>query len=179
MSVKVDVGSLSTVILAIKNLRVTAAAAQREAVLAAGPKALDRVKENVSARKYSLADLAGLDHPYARRHVAIQTSTLGGRYRTKPYLIHTRSGDLRRGIRGSTVGGAYQIEATGPHARFVIGATTRSNMLRRDVLVDTFNEDGTRRVILREIARVLGQRLRSQATIRGTPRAKHPSATEV
>jgi len=179
VSVSIDVGSLSTVVLALKNLRVTAARARRESVLAAGPKALDRVKANVSGRKYSLADLARMDHPYARRHGGIDTAALGGRYQQKPYIVHTRSGDLRRGIRGSTVGDAYQIEATGLHARFVIGATTRSTMLRRDVLVDTFNEDGTRRVILREIARVLGQRLRTQATIRGTPRAKHPSATEV
>lgn len=173
---QVDTGSLRTSVLAIGNLAADVKRAQRESVTAAGSAALDRVKRNVSARKYSLADLAGMDHPYARRHGVIQRSVLGGRYQSKPYLVHTRSGQMKYGIRGGVRGGAYEIEATGRHAEFVIKGTRR--MLRRDVLVDTFNEDGTRRVILREIARVLGQRLRTQATIRGTPRNKHPSATE-
>ena len=173
---QVDVGSLRTSIESIGNLRTDAKRAQRESVIAAGEKSLGRVKANVSARKYSLADLAGLDHPYARRHGAIRKGVLGGRYQYKPYLVHSRTGQMKDGIRGRVRQGAYEIEATGQHAKYVIGGTRR--MLRRDVLVDTFNEEGTRRVVLKEIARILGQKLRTQATIRGTPRNKHPSATE-
>lgn len=173
---EVDVGSLRTSVLAIRNQRADVKRAQRQSVVAAGAKALERVKRNVSARKYSLTDLAAKDHPYARRHGRIQRSVLGGRYQQKPYLVHTRTGQMKYGIRGGVRSGAYEVEATGQHARSVIQGT--KVMLRRDVLVDTFNEDGTRRVILREIARVLGQELRTQATIRGTPRNKHPSATE-
>lgn len=174
---EVDIGSLRTTVMAMRNQRIAVAAAKRESTEKGGERALDRVKRNVSARKYSLSDLAQMGHPYARKHGGIQSSVLGGRYRYKPYLVHTRSGQLRSGIKGYVAGGAYNIAATGQHARFVIGGT--QHMLRRDVLVDTFNEDGTRRVILREIARVLGQKLRTQATIRGTPRNQHPSATEV
>lgn len=173
---EVDVGALRTSVLAIRNQRADVKRAQAESVTAAGRKALERVRRNVSARKYSLADLARMDHPYARRHGLIRRSVLGGRYRTKPYLVHTRTGQMKYGIRGGVRSGAYEIEATGRHATLVIKGTRL--MLRRDVLVDTFNEDGTRRVILREIARVLGQRLRTQATIRGAPRNLHPSATE-
>jgi len=173
----VDVGSISTAVLSIRNLRADLAKAKSESTRLAGEAALERVKKNVSARKYSLTDLARMDHPYARRHGAIRKGVLGGRYVHKPYLVHTRSGLMKAGIRGRvTQGGAYEIEATGQHARLVIRGTDL--MLRRDILVDTFNENGTRRVILREIARVLGQRLRTQATIRGTPRNQHPSATE-
>lgn len=174
---QVDVGSLRTCILALGNLGADVHKAQKQAVVAAGEKSLDRVKKNVSAKKYSLADLAGMGHPYARKHGAIRKGVLGGRYQYKPYLVHTRTGQMKDGIRGRIRNGAYEIEATGRHAKFVIGGT--QHMLRRDVLVDTFNEDGTRKVVLREIARVLGQKLRTQATIRGTPRNKHPSGTEV
>lgn len=174
--VRVDVGNLSTVILALRRLGTTAKDVQRQCVTAGGEAALKRVHANVSAKKYSLADLAARDHPYARRHGTIQKSVLGGRYMTRPYQIHERSGQLKQGIIGRTTNVAYEIEATGQHARFVIGGTR--HMLRRDVLVDTFNEDGTRKVILQEIVKILGQKLRTQATVRGTPRNKHPSATE-
>lgn len=172
----VDVGNIKVAVDAIRNARVDVRKAREQSVKNAGEKALERVKANVSARKYSLTDLARKDHPYARRHGTIRKSVLGGRYQYKPYLVHTRTGQMKYGIRGGVRSGAYEIEATGQNAERVIKGT--GLMLRRDVLVDTFNEDGTRRVILREIARVLGQVLRTQATIRGAPRNKHPSATE-
>lgn len=180
-SFTVDMGATATTVLGLRNMLADVNEAKRKSVRAAGEIALKEVKRNVSQTKYSLDDLRRMDHPYARRHGKIRKSVLGGRYVQMPYLVHKgpgggRTGELLRGIRSRATANSFEIEATGQHAKFVLGGTRV--MLARDFLVDTLNQRSTQKRQLREIVRILGQELRTQATVRGAKHRTLPSKTE-
>jgi len=177
-------------------LRLTIAALEGVAVRAAAVRALGEaatvlhaeVRERVSLDDHSLTDLADLDHPYARRHGAINTSALG---HTPEWEVHTKpanargrsqTGDLLRATkvallpsaRGST-GEAWTVYFDldlAPHARYVVQGTP--NMLPRDVLWWTATDPAVQKAMMRAVVRVLGKELRSKAILRLTPSGGNP-----
>lgn len=178
-SMRVDPGTLKFTILAIGNARISLARASQAAVHAAGDVYKRAVKESISLTDHSLADLAALDHPYARRHRVIQThrlghSTLGGRIASAASLVHRQSGKMRRALRGRMVRygkrAAYEVDfdsAIAPHAESVLLGTPR--MLPRYPLWDTAIAPLTLREMRMAVVRELGAKLRSQAIVRFVP----------
>jgi len=123
---------------------------------------------NISLTDHSPLSLAALDHPYARRHGAIQIHT------DKPYQVHTQSGAMLRALRkmlqpsGPGTGGAvfriwFDLSAA-PHAEYVVQGTKR--MLQRDVLWDTATDREVRRRMMQEYVRFIGKEMRTKATVR-------------
>ncbi len=178
--VRIEVGNIRTLIYSMNQRYVSFSRALDRCVEAAGEVMLAEIRATASRREHSLDDLAKKDHPYARRHGAIRAGALGGAFVQRPYLVHVQSGALLRSIRGSFArpGGlpTYAVGTDHPHAASVIDGSR--HLLRRDFLVDTMNERRVQREILRAMVRVLGQELRTQATIRGVKHAVAPSQTE-
>ena len=69
----VEQESFRMTIIALGKASVDMKKAARLSAKAAGAVLLERVKSNASRTDHSAADLARLDHPYARRHVAIKS----------------------------------------------------------------------------------------------------------
>lgn len=178
-SLRVSASSLRFTIVSIGNVRVSLARASQAAIRAAGEGYRDAVKESISLTDHTLADLAALDHPYARRHGTILTnrlghSDLGGRVSNPANLVHRQTGRMVRGLRGALRGtgkrAVYEVwfdPMTAPHAEDVILGTRR--MLPRDPLWDTATAPRTVRDMRLAIVRELGLVLRSQAVIRFKP----------
>lgn len=175
-SFQVNPSSLRFTIVSLGNARVSLAKAGEASVLAAGRLYRRIVEENISLRDHTLADLAALDHPYARRHRTIRLhrgETRGGYIADGTSLVHSQSGDLRSTLRGRMVArgrlAAYEVDFTGdaPHADAVLLGTSR--MLPRDPLWQTAIAPQTIRDMRLEIVRTLGAKLRSQAVVRFTP----------
>lgn len=74
--------------------------ATRPGMQAGGEVLLRAVRRNASARDHTASDLAALDHPYARRHGAIQVGRLGGQHISRPHIVHRVGGGLLASIRG-------------------------------------------------------------------------------
>lgn len=178
-SLRVSAGSLRFTIHRIGNVRVSLARAAQGSIRAAGEAYRDAVRESISLTDHTLRDLADLDHPYARRHRAIQVqklghSNLGGRIGNPESLVHRQTGRMVKGLRGALRSGgrksAYEVwfdPMIAPHAEDVILGTTR--MLPRDPLWETATAPRIVRDMRLAIVRELGLVLRAQATIRFTP----------
>lgn len=65
-------GSYRLTILAMENTAVSMHAAAVVTAAAVGERGLELVKHNMSMKDHTLADLAAMDHPYARRHGSIK-----------------------------------------------------------------------------------------------------------
>jgi len=119
------------------------------------------VKRNISWHDHSLADLAALDHPYAKRHGDIYLHH-------PPYLVHTQSGQLLSSLFEKTEDAVFafgRLDASAivgndtsvaPHAQDVIFGT--SVMLPRDYL------EGSLQEYLPEAKGVLEKNLRDAVT---------------
>lgn len=167
-----DAGALRVTLLAMQGVRGGERAAARASVDAAGAVLRDILKQNVGLRDHSLADLAGMDHPYARRHGKISIHTKGTKAIGHPeFRVHSQSGDLLSAVRGtptsSAAGVGYRVgldAGAAPHAVFIVGGTRV--MMPRDVVWDTADAPDVRRRMMREIVRVLGKGLRSKGGVR-------------
>lgn len=132
----------------------------------AGGEALKKVvQKRIGLRDHTLADLARLDHPYARRHGTIQI------HRRKPWQVHRQDGEMYHALEGYplTLANQHGYEITfdyarAPHAEDVILGT--QVMLPRDVLWETARDDYTRKRMMRAIVRTLGKELRAQIGVR-------------
>jgi hypothetical protein len=179
-----DAGALRVVLRSMNTAQGTERKAASAAVLAAGRLLRDLVKQNISLRDHTLAELAALDHPYARRHGAIQIHQRGSKAIGNPAnRVHTQSGRMLGALRsGSTANGlGYRVEidtGAAPHAVFVIRGT--KVMLPRDVLWDTATAPDVRRRMMREVVRVFGKGFRTQGSVRfGAGGTGGPGATGV
>jgi hypothetical protein len=175
-SLQVNPSSLRFTIVSLGNAKVSLAKAGEASVLAAGRLYYNIVRENISLRDHSLADLAALDHPYAKRHRTIRLhrgDTRGGYIADGTSLVHRQSGDMRASLRGRLVArgrrAAYEVDFDGsaPNADDVLLGTPR--MLPRDPLWQTSIAPQTIRDMRLEIVRTLGAKLRSQAVVRFAP----------
>jgi hypothetical protein len=182
MPIRVTAGSLSTVFRAIDTSLASEKTAARLALDAAGRVLHAESRANIGLRDHSLAQLAALDHPYARRHGSIQSSKLGH----AGWLVHSQSGDLLNALKhapGTTPRGApaYSVwfdVAQAPHAAFVVRGTR--TMLGRDVLWETAQDAGTKKEMMRAIVTVLGKQLRTKSTVRfGTSGGPRRPSTRV
>lgn len=152
----------------------TTLASEREAAVqcvdAAGSFLHKQIRENISMRCHTLAQLAALDHPYAVRHGRIMIHRTGSKMLLHPeYRVHTQSGQLLGALRANpTHGGLGHMTwldaAAAPHAEAVVSGT--DVMLPRDVLWDTALAPAVQREMMRAIIRVLGKKLRTKASIR-------------
>ena len=144
---------------------------QDAAATALGSVAHQAIWKNVSRRDYTLQQLEQMDHPYATRHGTIQI------HPQAPYMIHTRSGKLRKSLdmklvrRGGRAGGGAQTYArvgfiNGPprYATLVVNGTRI--MLPRPVLVATATRHDVKLAMMRAVVTTLGKQMRTQAGIR-------------
>lgn len=160
--IRVDAGSVTLTATAIGRL----GSLESEAILVAMGEVLrDEIKANLSLTDHSLAALAALDHPYARRHGSIRTDLLDH----DGYLVHRQSGELLSALKAELLEpgdrfGVYLDPAIAEHATYVIEGT--SSMLPRDTLWTTAGDSEVQRKMMRAAVRVLGKQLRTQAAIR-------------
>jgi len=167
MSFAIQIGGFNATAKALDG--IAELAAEKLMVERAGQILHEEVKATISATDHSLADLAKLDHPYARRHGSIRI------HRAKPQTVHRQSGAMLSALRarpdrlmlfGSSVG-VYRVWfdlAAAPHARYVLQGTRK--MLARDVLWDTANDRRVVTKMRKAVIELLGKELRSKARIR-------------
>lgn len=159
-------------IIALGNANVSMKVAEEAAIKASGAVLLSRVHNHASRTDHTLAQLAAKDHPYAKRHPAILAGALGPDFVKRPYLVHTRSGDFKRAIRGKFTGRSasqsarYDVVAHPdvPWVRYVIQGTRK--MHGRDIIWQTALEPETKVAIMKVVVAVLGKGLRTQAAVR-------------
>ena len=143
---------------------------EKETLIAMAAVYEGEVRKNISRRDYTLADLAKMDHPYAKRHPKIQV------HPGLPPKIHIQSGDLVKSLdthmkrgRGG-LGGSHAVARVGfinnppEYARDVVFGTEK--MHGRQVLHWTAMESKTKRAMFRAAVNVLGPRFRTQASVR-------------
>ncbi len=169
--IKVHAGALRLTILEMKKTRVSEKSAATTAVAAAGAVFLHQVKKNIGLRDHSQEDLTDFDHPYARRHGAIQIHATGTTGLVTPeFRVHRQSDTLFNATRGKLVVGSnpsYRVEmdsGIAPHAPYIVSGTRV--MLQRDVLWDTALAPAVRKRMMKAVVRVLGKVLRTKSTLR-------------
>ena len=166
--VRVAAGSLQLTIAAMDTTNVSAAFAAMTAMERAAEVLENSIRDAMSLTDHSLSELASLDHPYAARHGAIQTSKLGH----DEHLVHKRSGRLvsslkRRKAITSTGAAGFVVSVDpnkAPEAEWVILGTR--NMLPRDTLYVVAGDKAVQQSMTREVLRVLGKELRTRAVAR-------------
>lgn len=172
--IRMKVGGVEVTLIALRNAQMTIRDAAPLVVAAGGLALANMVRRRITLTDHTLADLAKLDHPYARRHRQIRIHT------EKPWQVHRQTGRMARALEHSpivTPGGnpGYQVTFNwlrAPHAEDVIRGTRV--MLPRDVLWQTANEDETDLAIMRAIIDTLGRKFRTKLGVRfdqGTPRS--------
>ena len=178
-----DAGALRVVLRSMNRATATERQAAVQSVDAAGRVLRDLIRQNISLRDHTLADLAREGHPYARRHGAIQIHGSGSKALNDPRnRVHTQSGAMLGALRSGPVAGGlgYRIgidTTAAPHAEAVIRGT--KVMLPRDVLWDTATAPDVRVRMMRAIVRVLGKKLRTQGSVRFGSGGAGPGSTEV
>lgn len=118
---------------------------------------------------HTLDELADLDHPYARRHKAIQTWKMR---RSVSWPVHKQKGDgynstkwrSTRSVAGNPVYEIYFDLNVAPHMRYVTQGTIR--MLPRDPLGAVASLPAVRERAMRAIVRELGKVYRTKVGIR-------------
>jgi len=109
----------------------------------------------MSRADYSLRELQQKNHPYARKHGTILTGKLGMPFTMKPYLIHQRSGKLKKDLNitlnRSSSTAKVSFGGSLPYTDAVIFGTKVSKMLPRDVISGTASEKKVRREIRKEM----------------------------
>lgn len=163
--VKIQVAGLEATLVQLRHSKVAVKDAAGPAIIAGGEAYRDQVRRYISLRDHSLADLARLGHPYARRHGSIRI------HRKKPWQVHRQSGRMVRALRGFpiTLGGQTGYEVTfnygaAPHAAHVIQGT--KVMLPRDVLWKAAHDPVTHRAMMKRIVLTLGKVMKSQLGVR-------------
>lgn len=166
--IKLNVGGLEATLFALRKSSVTVQQAAGPAVESAGRAYASAVRKRISLRDHTLADLARLDHPYAKRHGQIRI------HRKLPWQVHRQSGKMLSAFRHRPIitSGSPGYEVTfdylaAPHARDVIQGTRV--MLPRDVLWRTAHERKTREEMMKAIIRTLGKEMRTQLGVRFGP----------
>lgn len=145
--------------------------AQQRSLEAGGEVLAEAVRQHLSATQYTLADLARMDHPYAKRHGSI------GVHPSRPFVVHKRSQRMRNAVTneqkfapGGSGGGGNYVQRVGidygrqPYFRYVIQGTRV--MLPRDTVYLTSQLDSVRKGMMQAVIKVLGAELRTQATVR-------------
>jgi hypothetical protein len=153
---------------ALSDLASTALAQARTKGLEDAGRILRRECEaTISFTDHSLADLARMDHPYARRHGTILV------HRDRHWAVHTHTGTMKRALLGSLSGEGDWYEVwidlgEAPHAKWVIGGTKW--MLPRDPLWQTAQDIRVQRLMMKAFTRAFGKEYRTKAVLRFTPR---------
>lgn len=169
-----DAGSLRTTILNIRKIGLSEQTAALAGAKAAGEQLLFHVKQNISLRDHSLAELRKLDHPYAKRHGSIRIHQSGSKSLLHPQnRVHSQSEAMLRSLKSRLSKAGRGIKYTvwldtaiAPHVRYVVGEQPTSIMIPRDVLWDTAQSPFVIAKMMRKITNQLGKALRSGGTLR-------------
>ena len=172
MGFDVNIGGLSASVHDVRGLGRAGRVAQKRSLEAAGEVLEKAVKDHMNSTKYSLAALAGMDHPYARRHGSISV------HPGREFVVHRRTGKMRDAVQGKTVGApggsgggakyAYRVGldyAQQRYFKYVIQGT-QAKMLPRDTLYQTAQMDKVQQGMMRAVVKVLGAHLRTQTVVR-------------
>lgn len=167
--IRVKVGGVRTTIQIMDQTRADKTA-RAMVVQAMGATLLHYVRRSANVKDgHDQPALDAMDHPYARRHGAIQESKLGH----PGWWVHNQTGRLLNAIRGRTIGSSgYMVfadTALAPHAAQVIQGSRV--MFPRDFIWITANNRKVRREMMRSAVRILGKVLRTKAHVRIAPTA--------
>lgn len=157
---------------------------EEAAVKAMGKVAEDAIRENVTRKDYTQADLTRMGHPYARRHGTIKV------HPGEEFVVHEQDGKLARSLAGvlrrgrGGRGGSHAAFRVGfiknppEYAEAVLGRARSKGgklspspqgtkvMLGRDPLVQTVIQKDVKLAMMRAVTTTLGARLKSQVGIR-------------
>ena len=175
--IKVHVGTFTAVAAAIHAARAALLqSAQVPALKAAGQVLHGEIHKTMDHRCHTLAALAVLDHPYAKRHPTILI------HQDRPYIVHRQSGVLLRALKHGVSGArdSYDVwldRGVAPHAAFIVDGT--KFMHQRDILWRTAQERRVQRLMMRAIVGVMGRGFRTQAMVRFSPTVNPSTGTRV
>ena len=164
MSVTVNIANLSTAIHDVRRLGRAGRKAQIQALVGAGDVLEVAVRQHLSLTDHTLRALAQSGHPYARRHGSIKI------HNQRPWMVHRQSGSMAGAVTNTlkvtgpptvTIGIDY---ARNRYFKYVIQGTRV--MLPRDTLYQTSQLQEVRKGMMKAVIRVLGDGLRTQATVR-------------
>lgn len=171
MSIHLEFPNLSAAIHDVRGTGRAGRLAQREALLAGGKVLQAAVRQHLSITDHTLEDLRRMGHPYARRHGSIRVHS------ERPFMVHRQDGRMvnsttleSKAYPGGSGGGAKYHARVGldygkqPYFRYVIQGTRV--MLPRDTLYLTSQLPAVRTGMMKAVIKVLGAKLRTQATVR-------------
>ena len=164
MGVTVNIAGLEGSIHDVRKLGRVTHDAQIQSLEAASEVLKTAVRQHLSISKYTLDELAAMDHPYARRHGGIRVNA------GRPWMVHKRSGKMAGAVTSRTFKDKTPSVRVGlnygqnRYFKFVIQGTRV--MLPRDTLYQTSQLDSVRAGMMKAIVGVLGRELRTQSTVR-------------
>jgi hypothetical protein len=132
-----------------KTVTVAASAAARDG----GSELFAVIQQNMSLKDHTLADLAEMDHPYAKRHGSIKIHNTGGSGLLHPeFRVHTHSGKLLRSLKrqrlqrepGAHTFRIFADEAVADYAAYVLNPEGTKKMFGRNVFADAAASPDTR-----------------------------------
>lgn len=162
---KVETAGFGITIVALRRTWIETKEAAKIALDVAGGILYKNVRKRMSYTDHTLADLARMGHPYARRHGTIRI------HKKEPWIVHKQSGTLLSAMRGwmheDGLGLHYDIWVdlnTAFHGKYVIEGT--KVMLPRDVIWMAVNEAYLNKKMMMAIVRKLGKEMRAKCGIR-------------
>lgn len=169
---RVDKTSLKFTLIAIGNATISFDVATEAAVKAAGEVYRHAATLSVTEGDHTPAQLAALDHPYARRHgrLTLHAGSGGGWMADGRHLVHFQTGSLARSLtvvqRGAGAAYTYgvHLDPNNAHVKKVLLGDRL--MLPRDPLWSAARGPKTVDGMQRAILRTLGRVLRAQAAVR-------------
>lgn len=169
--VTVEFPNLRATIHDVRGLGRVGREAQRDSLMAGGKVLREAIKQHLSITDHSLEDLRRMGHPYARRHGSIRV------HPERPFMVHRQDGRMMKATTleskaypGGSGGGARYTAIVGldygqqRYFKYAIEGTRK--MLPRDTLYLTSQLPEVRRGMMQAVVKVLGEKLRTQATIR-------------
>lgn len=126
---------------------------------------------NASRTDHTLSDLKTVDHPFAKRHGSIQGSVLGGDWSKKPFMIHSRKGNVASSIRytikrnNNSRQAIFHYRYSAPYVKYVVKGTRV--MFGRNVILETLkmNEKGIFKKYKKDFLFSINRRFRNLKSI--------------
>jgi len=143
----------------LKDAKGKLAKASADTVAQVGKFALGAIMTNVTYRAFSPDELAAKDHPYARKHGAIQGTSIGKR---PTYAVGRNRGQFARSIKGQTTN-QYEYAITyqdTPIARLIVQGTRI--MLPRNPIAETVESKAFATALKKKMAQTFKDKVQRQ-----------------
>jgi len=161
MAISIKIGGLQATLDALSRTAGSVDQIAQKALDSAGKEMARAVRLSMGLQDHTLAQLAAMDHPYAKRHGGIQI------HQPRSWRVHRQTGTLLNAVKDAPSPGNYRVWVdmdAAPHARYVIQGT--KVMHGRDVLWEASTDPATKRAMKIALVKTLGAELRTKSAVR-------------